>query len=356
MLNRTLLERQLLARRESRAVPDVVGRLVALQGQQPNGPYIGLWSRVAGFRTDALSELLHDRSVVRSTVMRRTVHLVRGEDFRWLRPTVQPIVASALRHPYFADEIDGLDLDKLASAGTEILRGHTLARQELGRRLVEHFPGRHPGRLADAVEIMEPLVHGPEAGEWGRWRHPAAISLTIAEEWIGRPMAASRRESMIRRYLAGFGPASIMDMQAWSGLTRLREVVDGLRPTLRVFTDEHGKELFDLPDAPLADADGDTPVRFLPAFDNALLGHRDRTRIISEDDRRRIAQQASGGVPTFLVDGFVRGTWSVMESTVRIAPFRPLSPAESAAVEAEADLLRGFIGADDVAVTDRTLT
>lgn len=117
-------------------------------------------------------------------------------------------MARALRHPYYADEIDGLDLDKLASAGTEILRGHALVRQELGRRLVEHFPGRHPGRLADAVEIMEPLVHGPEAGEWGRWRHPATISLTIAEEWIGRPMAAARRESMIRRYLAGFGPLS----------------------------------------------------------------------------------------------------------------------------------------------------
>lgn len=185
VLNRTLLKRQLLARREPRAVLDVFERLVALQGQQPNGPYIGLWSRVAGFRIDALSEFLHDRSVVRSTVMRRTVHLVRGEDFGWLRPTVQPIVASALRHPYFADEIDGLDLDKLASAGTEILRGHTLARQELGRRL-EHFPGRHPGRLADAVEIMETARSWTRSGGVGTLG-PPGVHLSHDRRGVDRP-------------------------------------------------------------------------------------------------------------------------------------------------------------------------
>ncbi len=344
VLNRTLLERQLLLRRTDLPVPAVVERLVAVQGQEPNWPYIGLWARIAGFRTDDLASLLGARRVVRSTVIRRTVHLVGAEDFAWLRPTVQPIVASAARHAYYASEIDGIDLDKLGEIGRQLLSGRSLTRRELGRLLAERYPGRHAGRLADTVEIVESLVHSPANAAWGSWRSVGPITVTLADEWIGRPMADPDRELLVRRYLAGYGPATVMDIQAWSGLTKLREVVERMRPGLRILRDEQGRELFDLPDAPIAEPDVPAPVRFMPAFDNALLGHQDRTRIIAEDDRKRVAADASGGVPVFLVDGFARGTWAVDGQRIRISPFRPLSGGESDAVVAEAERLCAFAG------------
>ncbi|GGL32905.1 winged helix DNA-binding domain-containing protein [Planomonospora parontospora] len=344
VLNRTLLDRQFLLARTSRAPLDVLRHLVAVQGQEPNWPYVGLWTRIDGFRHEQLEALIHDRAVVRSTAIRRTVHLVCAHDFAWLRPAVEPVVGAALRHSYYAQEIEGVDLDELARTGREVLRGRTLTRGELGRSLGERFPGRHARRLADAVELLEPLVHGPSAGVWGAWRNRSSIEVALAEEWTGVPMAPERRlETMVVRYLAAFGPASVMDVQAWAGVTRLREVVEGLRPRLRVHRDEDGRELFDVPEATLADADLPAPVRFLPAFDNVLLGHRDRTRVISEEDRRRIAPAASGGVPAFLVDGFVGGTWALEDGAVLVSPFRPL--ADPGAVLAEAERLLPFIGA-----------
>lgn len=353
-LNRTLLSRQFLAERTERSTLEVVRHLVALQGQEPNWPYVGLWCRVAGFRSDDLASLLHDRSVVRSTMLRRTRHLAEADDFRWLWPTLRPIVQVALKHAYFADNVDGLDLDELAEVGRELLGGGLMSRRDLGRLLGARYPGRHAGRLVDAVEILLPFVHSPAVGAWGRWGNPSGIEVALAPEWLGRPMSpAPQRETMVRRYLAAFGPADVMDVQAWSGLTRLREVVDQLRPELRVVRTEDGRELYDLPDAPVADPDQPVPVRFLPAFDNALLGHRDRTRVISEADRKQFARVASGGVPMFLVDGFAAGTWSVADSSLLVVPFRPLSKADTSVVAEEADRLLAFICPD---AADRTVT
>jgi hypothetical protein len=151
-------------------------------------------------------------------------------------------------------------------------------------------------------------------------------------------------EAMISRYLAGYGPATVMDIQAWSGLTRLGEVADRMRPALRVSRDQSGRELLDLPHAPIADPDAPAPVRFMPAFDNALLGHKDRTRIIDECDRKRVARDASAGVPVFLLDGFARGTWAVEGERLSVTPFRPLTPGETDAVAAEAERLCEFAG------------
>ncbi|MFE7801107.1 winged helix DNA-binding domain-containing protein [Nocardia sp. NPDC057440] len=345
-LNRTLLTRQLLVERVSMAPLELVQHLVAVQGQEPNWPYVGLWARLAQFRHDELEQLLRERKLVRSGMIRRTVHLAAAEDFRWLRPTVQPVVSAALQAPYFRDEIDGVDHHALAAAGRELLAGRTLTRSELGLLLAERFPDRHTRRLAEAVELMVPLVHGPDTGAWGKWRN-RTVTIGLAEEWMAAPMSAQpQRETLILRYLAGFGPASVADIQAWAGITRLAGVVDGMRASLRVFRDEQGKELFDLPDAPLADPNLPVPVRFLPAFDNSLLGHKDRRRIISDEDRRRIATEASGGVPMYLVDGFVHGRWVLDDATVRIIPWHPLSPADEQAVRAEAEHLLTFVVAE----------
>jgi hypothetical protein len=341
-LNRTLLRRQFLLERTAEPTAAVLNRLVAVQGQEPNWPYVGLWTRIAGFHTGELSRLISERTVVRSAVIRATVHLVLAEDYRWLRPTVQPVVTALTRSAYYADQIAGLDVRKLADTGVELLAGRTLTRRELGKQLAERFPDRHPGRLAGVVELVEPLVHGPANAAWGSWRSVGPISVSLAEEWSGRPMSDPAPVQMIQRYLAGYGPATVMDIQAWSGLTRLAEVVERMRPRLRVLRDELGRDLYDLPDAPIAEESMEAPVRFMPAYDNALLGYRDRTRIIAEDDRRRIAREASAGVPVFLVDGFACGTWSVDDHRIKIAPFRPLSGAVADAVVAEAEQLRVF--------------
>ena len=343
-LNRTLLGRQFLLQRTGLPVPAVLERLVAVQGQEPNWPYVGLWARVAGFRTEDLAALLEQRRVVRGTAIRATVHLVLADDFSWLRPTVQPVIARLTRHAYFAREINGLDVGKVADVGRELLGDRTLTRRELGRLLAERFPGRHPGRLAGTVELMEPLVHGPANAAWGSWRSVGPISVSLAETWTSRPMRGPDPARMITRYLAGYGPATVIDIQAWSGLTRLGEVVERMRPALRVSRDEGGRELLDVPDALIADPDVPAPVRFMPAFDNALLGHKDRTRIIDEGDRQRVARDASAGVPVFLLDGFARGTWAVEGERLRITPFRPLTLSETSAVAAEAERLCEFAG------------
>ncbi len=305
-----------------------------------------MWARVAGFRHEDLAVLLREQKLVRSTMIRRTMHLATAEDYRWLRPTVQPWVDSLLKAAYYRDEIEGVDLIELAAHGKRLLTGRTLARSDLGKLLAEHFPDRHARRLADTVEVLVPLAHGADTGAWGRWRN-RYVTVALADEWIGAPLADPDPDALVLRYLAAFGPATVADIQAWSGLTRLAAVITRLRPDLRVFRDEDGRELYDLPDAPVAPADLPTPVRFLPAFDNALLGHKDRRRIIAEHDRRRTAKEASAGIPIYLVDGFAHGRWALESTTIRILPWYPFTPATKRAVLDEAESLLPFIVPDE---------
>nr|AKT74276.1 TxnU2 [Streptomyces bottropensis] len=339
-LNRSLLQRQLLLDRVAWPVPRVVERLVALQGQEPDAPYVGLWTRIAGFRHDALSSLLRSRRLVRGAHLRTTQHLALAEDFRWLRPLLQPRLDRAplggLRR-----EIEGLDLSELAAAGRQLLAGRTLTRRELGKLLAERFPDRQANALAVSVHFLVPMVHPPPSGLWGQ---RGAVPCVLAEDWIGQPLeSAPRIQTLVARYLAAFGPADVRDIQAWSGLSRLREVVDELRPRLRVYRDAHGRELLDLPEADPGDPDRPAPVRFLPAFDNLLLGHADRGRVIADEHRKLVAPGQARVLPTFLVDGFVSGTWSVKEGRLFLFPFRPLAKADLAALWEEAWRLAEFV-------------
>jgi hypothetical protein len=346
-LNRALLERQLLLRRSRMPALGAIERLVAVQGQEPNWPYVGLWTRLEGFRHDDLASLLRDRGVVRGPLIRGTQHLATSEDFLWLRPLVQPVLDRALRSAYFARETAGMDLAELADAGRALLADRTISRPQLGRLIAERFPGRDGRVLAAAAQLLLPVVHPPPSGTWGGWSNRGAVPVSLAEAWIGGPMAASPRiETMIGRYLAALGPASVMDIQAWSGHTRLRGTVDGMRPRLRVFRDERGRELFDLPDAPLPGPEPPIPVRFLPAFDNILLGHAERSRVIADEDRKRVMPGGAIVRPTFLVDGFVRGAWSLEGTTLLVRPFRPLSEEDTAEVLEEANRLLGFVELD----------
>ncbi|MEU3497884.1 winged helix DNA-binding domain-containing protein [Kitasatospora cineracea] len=339
-LNRTLLERQFLTERTGLGVPGVVERLVALQAQEPNWPYLGLWARIEGFRRERLAELLADGRMVRAASLRSTQHLSGGADYRRWRPLLQPVLERTSRAGYFTPATDGLDLDALAAVGRELLAGRRLSRQELATELGARYPGRDGKLLAGAVQLRVPVVHGPDSSAWGGWSPRTNTSLTLAEPRPGELSAGAA----VLRYLAAFGPAGVKDFQAWSGLTRMRAVFEELRPGLRVHRDERGTELFDLPDAAPADPDRPVPVRFLPAYDNLLLGHADRTRVLAEPDRPRVMPGAARVLPTFLLDGFVAGTWAVKGTELLVTPFRPLPDGATGQVAAEADRLAAFLG------------
>ncbi|HEX2036936.1 MAG TPA: winged helix DNA-binding domain-containing protein, partial [Chloroflexota bacterium] len=259
-LNRATLARQLLLSRRQLPVAQAIEHLVGLQAQTPHTWYVGLWTRLEGFRPPLVADLLAERRVVRLALMRSTIHLVTARDCLFLRPLVQPVIERSM-NGNFGRSLAGVDAAALAAAGRALVEERPLTFTELGKRLAERWPGRDPAALAQAVRAWVPLVQVPPRGLWGtsgQARH------TSAESWLGRPLdPAPSLEELVVRYLAAFGPAGVMDMQTWSGLTRLGEVVEGLRPRLVTFRDEQGRELFDLPDAPRPDPDTPAPPRFL---------------------------------------------------------------------------------------------
>ncbi|MBD0383818.1 winged helix DNA-binding domain-containing protein [Paenibacillus sedimenti] len=346
-LNRALLERQLLLRRSAMSVPDALEQLAGLQTQAPNPPYIGLWSRLAGFRHEALSRLIVDKSAVRIALMRSTLHLVSARDCLTFRPVLQPVLERGLQSAY-GKHLNGLDADALAAAGRALVEAQPRTFSELGALLAERWPDREPAALAAAVRTWVPLVQVPPRGVWGA---SGQASHTSAEEWLSLPLAADTApDAMILRYLSAFGPATVKDMQVWSGLTRLSEVVRRLRPQLRTFRDEHGSELFDLPDAPLPDADTPAPVRFLSEFDNMLLSYADRTRIMAEEYRARVFTVNGIIRAAILVDGFVRGIWKIElmkdAAVLVIELFEPLSSQDREALIEEGGRLLTFAAAE----------
>src|SRR5918997_1853294 len=346
-LNRATLERQMLLRRQKLPAAEAIEHLVGIQAQAPNPPYVGLWTRVEGFHPDELARLILGRRAVRIALMRNTVHLVTARDCLTLRPLVQPVFDRGL----YANRahracIEGVDIEALVAAGRALLEERPRTAKELGVLLGERWSDRDPASLARAVRHLVPLVQVPPRGIWGKSGQAAH---TTAEAWLGHPLDPDPSlEEMIVRYLGAFGPATVKDVQTWSGLTRLGEVIDQLRPRLRTFRDEHGKELFDLPDAPLPNPDTPAPPRFLPEFDNLILSHADRTRFIANDYRKVIASK-NGMVPaTVLVDGFVRGTWKTErtrgKATLVIEPFEPLSASIREALAEEGERLVRFVG------------
>ena len=341
-LNRTYLTRQLLLDPRPRPAAAVVEHLVALQGQESDSPYLSLRARIPGFRHADLAAGLHDRTIVRGALLRGTQHLCSAEDFRRLRPAVQPCLDRiAGRGGRLAD----LDQTMLLAAARRILAGGPMLRSELTRRLTAEFPGVDAEWLRLVVHLRLPLLHPPPAG---LWRHRGRVPCVLAEDWLGRPPAGDPSpETLVLRYLAAFGPASTKDLQTWSGLARLRGLLADLRPRLRVYRDEAGTDLYDLPDAPLTPDDVPAPVVFLPEFDNALLGHADRARIIHAGDRAVVMPGWSIVRPTVLVDGFVAAVWKMSGATLTISPFRPLAASDRAAVESGAERLANFVTPDE---------
>jgi hypothetical protein len=344
-LNRALLERQMLLRRRRVPVLQAVEHLVGLQAQVPRDPYVALWSRLDRFRPEALAEPIADRRAVRMGLLRATLHLVTARDALSLRSVIDPVIQRVLHtQSPFGRRLAGLDVDELVSFATKLLEERPRTRAELGPLLAERWPDHEAASLSYAVTYLLPLVQVTPRGIWGR-TGPSAF--TTVEQWLGRPLETSAEpDEMVMRYLAAFGPSAVADVQAWSGLMGARSVIDRLRPGLRTFRDERDRELFDVPGAPLPDEDTPAPTRFLPEYDNVLLGHKDRSRIVSPDVR----QWTEAGWGSVLVDGFGSARWKVErekeKAVLRIEAFRRLSRAEKASVAEEGERLLSFIAGD----------
>lgn len=348
-LNRALLERQLLLRRAALPVDQALAHLVGLQAQAPLAPYVGLWSRLEGFRPEELSDRINDRSAVRVVAtLRSTIHLFTADDALSLRPVLQTMLERALASSPFARNVVGVDMGQLLAAGRDVLEQRPLTATELARELSARWPDRDATSLSYAVRYLLPLVQVPPRGIWGA-SGPARVA--NLETWVGRPLRASGEpDEWIVRYLRAFGPATVADIATWSWMTNLRPIVERLRPSLRTFRDDKGKELFDVPDGPLPDPETPAPVRFLPEYDNAVLSHAERTRIVPQGRRIPLPPGNGAAMGTILVDGYLRGTWKIAReastATLEIEPDVALDPADRAALEAEGDSLLRFVSAD----------
>jgi len=326
-------------------VSAAVEHLVGMQAQAPNMPYVGLWTRLAGFRTEQLSRLVESRAAVRMSLHRNTIHLVTARDAFGLKPLFMNLAERGyLRGSPWGREMRQADLGALQAAGREILGAKPRTVAELAKLLKMKFPDRDARALAYGVRYTVPLVFTTPRGVW---QASGPVALTTFEAWLGRPPGpAFSPEDLVRRYLAVFGPASAADFRAWSGLA-MREVFERLRPRLVTFRDEKGGELFDLPKAPRPGGDSEAPVRFLPDYDNILLGHSDRTRIMPAG--RHLGMFSSNGVMqgAVLVDGFVRAMWEPERTGLLISPFaRALSKSEQRELIDEASALAGFLAPD----------
>ncbi|WP_371668404.1 winged helix DNA-binding domain-containing protein [Streptomyces sp. NBC_00289] len=331
-LNRATLDRQLLLRRSPLSAREAVEHLLGLQAQNVKPPYYALAARLEGFAPGELSGLMDRRDVVRIVTMRSTIHTHTADDCLTLRPLVQ--AARDRELGAFRKGLVGVDLDRLAVLARDLVETEPRTMKQLREALLTEWPDADPQALAIAARCRLPLVQVTPRGLWGR---SGQVALTTAEHWLGRPARpAPAPDATVLRYLAAFGPASVKDMQTWAGLTRLRDAFERLRPRLLTFRDENGVELFDLPDAPRPDPGTPAPPRFLPEFDNLLLSHADRTRVVPPAYWGR-TWQGNQAHSTLLVDGFLAGVWRLEETALVVEPFGRLSRPQRDEVTAEGE-------------------
>jgi Winged helix DNA-binding domain len=331
-LNRATLARQLLLQRKRLSPKAVIERLVGMQAQWPQAPYVGIWTRTTSFRRETLERELAGGAVVRATVMRQTLHLVTRRDYGLIRAAM-----SETNFPW-----ETATAKRLAPSIRRLAESDGLTtEQALAHLKAKHgFTGIEARRAWRAARMRAHVLHHHETALWKTSRERRFVA--IEEPETHDPLEA--RAELLRRYLAAFGPASRRDMVAWSMMhvPELQRSLDLLEP-LRRFRDEQGRELLDVPRAPLPDPDTSAPVRFLPKWDNVLLAWADRTRVLPEKYRKQVIRMNGDVAQTFLVDGFVAGTWRVDDGRVAVEPFAPLSRPVRHELEEEAERLEAFL-------------
>ena len=327
-----MLARQLLLERATLSIEDAVGQVGGLQTQYAPSGYVGLWTRLVGFRREALTAALEDRDVVQATLMRTTIHIVsRREFWRYAAGVRQARRAWSLRLQ--GETADESATREAAERMREALRDGPRSAKELGA-LGAGFVGN--------LGLWVDLVRVPPSGTWERRR---ADRLALAEDWVG-PCDATEEEGLVhlvRAHLRAFGPAPWPDIAAWAGIrvSDARRGGEGL--ALVRYRDEDGRELVDLPDAPLPDPDTPAPVRFLPHWDACLLVHARRTGFLPEAHRSRVFSIRNPfSVGTYLVDGRVVGAWSVQGGRIVLDPYEPLTAKDQREVEREREALEAF--------------
>jgi hypothetical protein len=343
-LNRATLDRQLLLHRPAMPVLEAVEHLCGLQAQTTTSWYAGLWARLDGFTPQRVVELMEARELVRIALMRSTIHLVSAADCLAMRPLVQ-VVSERSFATNWGKNLPGVDLDEVVAAGVTLLAQQPMTFSALGKQLQEKWPERDGASMAQAVRTYVALVQPPPRGLWGRSGQAVHAP---AEQYLGRPLADKPSiDDLMLRYLAAFGPASVNDARTWSGLTGLGEVFDRLRPQLVTFADEQGRELFDLPGAPRPGGDVPAPVRFLYDFDNLLLSHADRTRVLDPAYRKLLWPLTNMALGSVLVDGFVRASWKLEKGKgwahLVVTSFSPFTKKDAAAIAGEGLRLLEFL-------------
>ena len=312
--------------------------LVGMQAQNPQDPYYALWSRVEGFDPEDLSGMIERREALRGALMRGTLHLTTTPDFLFLRSHLQETLAAVLGSTSFAKDTAAMNRAALLDKGKSLLEAHPMSRADLARALEETWPEIPGNSMAMVVTYLLPVIQVPPRGLWGQ---KGAATWTTIESWVGSGLpTVTDYELIVMRYLAVFGPATISDIRVWSRFNGLRQVVDGMRDRLRTHQGEDGSELLDHPDAPILDEDTPAPPRFLPEYDNVLLGHSDRSRFFTP------GIVSPGWAGNLLVDGVFSGWWKIARDgkTSRLeAHLQSKVPrAQVRAVEEEAERLHLF--------------
>jgi hypothetical protein len=345
-LNRATLARQLLlepSKLSARAALEQVG---GLQAQWPKPPFIGLWTRLATFERDDLSSLLRKRQAIRATMMRATIHIMSTKDFVATRPVLQAVLTRGLAP--IQKRAEEIDVDAVTKAARDLFK--TARTFEDARdALVAKFPKANDRALGHIARMMVPLVMVPSDDD--PWAFPSIAQFQLAESWLEKPIpAVTDPSALVLRYFAAFGPASIADAQCWSGLQSLRAVDDKLRPKLKTFRDERGRELFDVPEGPRPDEATPAPIRFLQEFDNVLMGYQERARILDDSYKPFVLLPGLRVASTILVDGRIAASWKVervkKRAVLSILPFQKMSKQTAADVSAEGMRLCQFMDPD----------
>lgn len=344
-LNRTTLARQMLLSREFGSALDAVSRLVGLQAQSAMAPFVGLWTRVQGLSREEVAGLIEDKTIIKATMMRGTLHLVTAEDYVKFRSTLQPVLDAALAG-ILKGRAGNLDVPKLLEAAEPFLEESPRSFAEITKMAEKLLPGTDPGAMRYAVRMRLPLVQVPVAKGWS---YPGNPRYALAKSWLEKTVPTGDRfKELVLRYLSAFGPASAADMQTWSGFGKER--IEELRPELTTYRDEKGKELFDHPGLAIEDPERRAPERFLPEYDNLLLSHANRTRVVADEHRSKVYIPVLRVRSTILVDGFVAGTWKVEKvkgtATLVVEPFANLSRSSHKALTEEGEKLVRFVGYD----------